>query len=342
MAGAVSLDTRGELPVRLRAMLTERLGAPVSLSAVSTRQNSAVFRADIDAPSRPRHLAVKCCFLPRSGIPDPVVAGAQYAAYERTHLAMQGEHRAPAPLLFDAPLAAFVMDWVDGPSLTRRLAEPLAPLHLVGDFARVGAWLGSFHCCGPLRAGRFDYAQREAHLRELAEDPLPDDAYGEACTALTAARESVEGQPVQVSWLHGDCKTDNFLLAEGATYGIDLSLAHENAVEHDLAQFLNHLELLLTGPRGLHLRPLRGIAQRAFWSGYRSTGPHVSTVCLAWVRLWSLLSMWQTSIRTPGRSRLGQWALGEIFQRACGQLTRSLAMVGLREEIRSALPRIET
>ena len=158
-------------------------------------------------------------------------------------------------------------------------------------------------------------------------NPAAHATFAQAAAVLEETRSAAESRPVDRSWLHGDCKTDNFMFDAGKTYAIDIGLSHENAVEHDLAQFLNQLDMLLARPRFLRLAFGRKALHEAFWRGYRATGPEVSEPCLRWLRLFGLFALWHTTVVEDGReSALRAWLLNRMF---IAQARRLIA--GLRQ-----------
>lgn len=318
--------TSALLASRLRESLTSRYQAPVHLAAISVRSNSTVFMARIGTDPEVR-LAVKCCHVPGTSEPNGRIATEQFNAFEKLGNAFGAstpEFRVPAVVFFDLPLAAIGMRWIDGESLTQRLTSLLAVRRIASSMEKAGAWLGHFHRVGPLRDGHFNYGERHDYVTRMAAQPLAQAVFSRAARLLVDSRNLVEAQPVRYSWLHGDCKSDNIFFADAATFGIDISVAHENCIEHDLAQFLNHLELLLLRPAHLHLAAFRQPIEAAFWKGYRSTGPEVSVACLPWVRLWALLGLWQSTVE--GRaSRVSSWAINRMFSRVCARLAAELA-----------------
>jgi len=313
----------------LRAALCSHFRAPVRLEPVSLHSSGIVFKASVKTDPQLR-LAVKYCRRPHSSEPDADFAQSQFGALQRAQAAfgdMQAPYKVPRPYALDTLPGAFAMSWIEGESLTRRMSRGLARSRIAADFFRAGAWLGRFHAVGPLRAGSFDFAERAGHLAEMIAGPLADPAFESGARLLLEGGAKAEGEPVHISWLHGDCKSDNILLSGGETYGIDVNLAHENSVEHDLAQFLNHLDLVLLDPSCLHRAGSRVVFENAFLDGYRSAGPSVSALCLGWVRLWALLNLWRSSLDACRGSKLQAWLVNRNCSRLCARLTRELADV---------------
>lgn len=303
---------------------------------ISVRDNSVVYRARMGGGVRP-DAAVKCCRQPDTGGCDAVLARRQFDALGRVDAAFrQRDHRfrAPAPLFFSARFGAYGMAWIDGESLTARMAREGGLESLAPAFERVGAWMAAFHCAGRAQAGTPDIAGKIAHLAAMQRQPVAHPLFQRSLRLLADCRAVEATMLLQISWLHGDCKTDNFLLARDATYGIDIGLAHQNAIEHDLAQFLNNVDLLALRWRFRHLRADATALNDAFMRGYRANGPAVSQSFLHWVRLWSALTFWHTSIAERRPAWPARWLLNRMFS----TLVRGLVAAQGQVELVSARP----
>ena len=237
-------------------------GATVRLQGpVSVRDQSQVFRAHILA-SVPMVAAVKLCLAPHSGLPDPQAAQAQFDGLARVHHALGGKSdhlRVPAPLHVFPDLAGYAMSWVDGESLTQKMRQLKFFTRCPGWFEDAGDWLGHFHLAGPMRVQPLNLSQRLADIARFRKLELQNSWFDTVADVLAKSASALEGLDGPISWLHGDCKTDNYMMSGGDVYGIDFSLTYENPVEYDVAQFLNGLELMLLNPRYLHLRGLRSV-----------------------------------------------------------------------------------
>lgn len=292
---------------------------------VSVRDNSQIFHATINAVT-PLQAAVKLCLDPQLNIPDESAAEEQFAALERVSNALEngnGRFRVPEPLCLSAELAIFAMSWVEGKSLTSWLRHPSVFIKGADWFHEIGAWLGNFHKVGPLRRREICLDERLTVIDNLSISPISDRAFTEAILVLQKTAPALKGMEVEVTWLHGDCKTDNFLLSGDGIYGIDISLSYENPVEYDLAQFMNNMDLLLRSPQYLYLRGMQSNLEAAFWRGYRSTGPSVSDAYLNWMRLGFSLSFWHSMLK--GRHRnIRTWILNRLFAKQainlCGKI----------------------
>ena len=302
-------------------------GSSVRLDGpISERNNSRVFHARIDG-RQIIEAAVKQCTDLRSQSLDPREAQRQFDALTRVNNALAGggggRHGVPTPLANLPEQAAYAMSWVSGSSLTHRMRRVSALLDGTRWFAETGAWLAHFHRAGPCRSAPTDLAQPLVVIGQLEASPLPDAHFLRALRTLRHTAEACRAAPVTVSWLHGDCKTDNFMLSGDRLYAIDISLAHENAVEYDLAQFCNALALSFANPRQLHLMLIRSRLEAAFLHAYQTTGPAVSRIYMNWLRLLFCTSYWHTSSRRQ-KSALRRKALHVVFSRLTTRLIREI------------------
>lgn len=310
----------------IQAMSARFSGATVELEGpISIRDYSEIFRARIGV-TPPLTAAVKRCFVSRTTTPDQAAAKDQYLALEKVSEALaklDPRYSIPTPLFIDTELATFGMSWVEGQSLTKKMHEVRIIVDGPKWFESAGAWLGSFHKTGPLRTGLFNCAERIDTVSDLLNHPLPDKSFVHASRILSKNLSNMTNIPVQISWLHGDCKTDNFMIGKNTIFGIDISLVYENAIEYDIAQFLNHLEMLFSSPRNPHLSAMKSCLKAAFWHGYRTTGPAVSFACLNWVRLWACLSLWR-SMLIPRKRGISTWLLNRMFAKLAQELARKI------------------
>lgn len=282
---------------------------------ISVRGNSLVFRARGDAAQAPG-LAIKCCRDTATGLPDVAEAQRQFEALQRVDAAFRTVERrfgVPQPRFFSVRLAAYGMSWVDGEPLTARMGRRHEAASLAPAFEQVGAWLGTLHRIGPVRQGPADLASKVEHMLTMQSQPVDDRRFRHAISALAEATGEETSRPLRISWLHGDCKTDNFMTVGDRIFGIDISLRYENSVEHDIAQFLNNFDLLLTRRRHAHLRSAAPALRRAFMEGYRGTGPAVSTSFLHWIRLWGALTSWHSAIYDRPAAWPKRWLTNRMF-----------------------------
>jgi tRNA A-37 threonylcarbamoyl transferase component Bud32 len=280
---------------------TVRLEGPISV-----RKYSTVYRAHLDGGAH-EQLAVKCCTMLMGTDPDAAAARAQFDSLARACRRMRGLASplgVPEPAFLLESQGAYAMAWLSGQSVSDCLkgGDPQAAM---AACARAGRWLGAFHRAGPLRSGRAELAGKTGDVRRMLEGSAGKGPFGAALAAAARRSAAVVEQPVQVSWVHGDAKPDNVWLCTAETYGIDINLVFENSVEHDLAQFLNNLDLLLMGRRFRAMRTHSHALREAVLAGYAATGPQRSQLALDWLRLWGALSMW--SSRASAWRGIAQW-----------------------------------
>ncbi len=289
---------------------------------ISVRDNSRIFHATINS-APPIEAAIKHCLVPHTGTPDVLAATEQFVALQRVNDALAGtdkRYRSPSPLFLDTTQAFFAMSWVAGASLTRKMHRATVFIDGPSWFEDVGAWMGHFHSAGLAERRPAPLEERLAVIDRLCTTAMTDPAFGSAQVLLKRAATSMKDVQVEVAWLHGDCKTDNFILDNGKVYGIDISLIYENPVEYDLAQFLNNLSLRLYSPQSIYLRAMMTTLERAFWRGYRSTGPSVSHTYLNWLRLTFALPFWHATIRQQ-QSTLRKWVMNRMFAKLAKELS---------------------
>lgn len=320
---------------QLRKSLSDHFdGVGVALEGpISVRDNSEVFHATIET-AVPLEAAIKRCRLPQTKMPDEAAAEEQFVALQRVHAAFakrDRRYRVPTPLYLAPALGTLAMSWIDGESLTRKMRHPAVYLEGPRWFEAIGAWLGNFHQAGPARRRRVDLGQQLRVAEELRASPLPDRSFAKALLTVQKTAPLLANVEVEASWLHGDCKTDNFILCGQDIYGIDISLSHENPVEYDLAQFLNNLDLILASPQHLHLLGMQSKLEKAFWRGYRSTGPSVSHAYLDWLRLIFSLSFWHSTL-TEQKRNLRSWMLNRMFAKLVERLSGKIALTATGPE----------
>lgn len=314
---------------RLRKALSDHFsGALVQLDyPISVRDNSEIFHAVIGTVV-PLEVAVKYCVHPKASSPDESAAKEQFFALERVagaFLNRNDRYRVPTPLCLLPELATLGMSWIDGESLSIKMRRPAVFFEGSSWFEEVGAWLGNFHSAGPLRRRLVNLDERLAVAEGWYASPLKDKCFAKAILILHETASSLKHIEVETSWLHGDCKADNFILCGRDTYGMDISLRHENAVEYDLAQFWNNLDLLLANPKYLLARSMRSRLSEGFWRGYRSTGPSISQSYLNWLRLNFSLSFWHDMVNGQ-RQYPRSWILNRMFSKLVISLCRKIEL----------------
>lgn len=329
--GPPAASLRDRIQSRLLAHFGRAAASGPALSVegpVLRRDNSLLFRAT--GGVLPDDLAVKECLVPDQQVPDARSAREQFNAMMQVHakLRSDGLLRVPRPYFCDDGLAVIVAEWVGAPSLTELLTGR-QPAGMVKPLIyRAGAWLRAFHDADEPKMGLFDSEHKERQARDLAADPLVGEpVFVRSAQLLVHAIRGLHGMHVRQSWLHGDFKSDNLLIQGGQTVGIDISVRDHNAVEYDIAQYLNHQALMACAPNCPRLWGRERRFAQVFLKGYlgQDTGakPLIVPQVLAWLRLFFLLSLWRSQMRRP-RAALRRWVLNRMFIHVCARLESDL------------------
>lgn len=257
---------------------------------------SSVYRATLPAFERP--VAVKVCFPLGQSHASAREAQEQHEAMSRAQAAMakNPRHRIPHVFGVSASSGYLLLEWVEGESLDRRaLRRNLSRQRLIEDLRAAGQWLKSFHDAQRVapRAARIEpMLETLAEALALGSSSMRSSHTTSAATSLLhEAAESVEALILECSWLHGDFKPHDVIVADDAIYGTDMSLRYHNPCVHDLVQFASHLSLLCLHPRALHLARNRDQIVDAFLDGYAEHDPPAE-LGLCWFRLHSMLRLW--------------------------------------------------
>lgn len=293
---------------------------------ISTRSNSIVYEGWIGT-DQPLPVAIKRCFVPGTNELDTEGASEQFLALKRLSDACGRNtpklFRVPDPICIIPDYAIYVMGWAIGESLTNKLGALRAVWDAKIWFEQVGTWMGYFHSAGPLQERIIDSSDRIEAINDLNHSLISQQSFVRALKSAKDVSNDYLKTRSKTSWLHGDCKTDNFILGCNDVFGIDVSLKHENSVEYDVGQFLNNLYLRLSSPRWIYLKPFLNQYEKAFKDGYRSAGIEFSDRYLAWIRLTLALSLWDDRL---GRSEpsLRNRVLNAMFSSLADHLVDSL------------------
>ena len=282
--------------------------------------NSRIFYAEYPAFDVP--LAVKFCR-------DKADARLQFEALQRIAAALAGDagFTVPRPFgLIDGDCVV-VSEWIDGRSVDRELDDwRVAPARAAETLGRCGGWLRRFHDAAAEAAAPLD---TRAALERLADEfaagaPAaagnPDIAVAVAGLRRNAA--AVAAMPLPVSWMHGDFKPANIMLAGPRTVGIDIRRQFRASVVRDQAYFLTHLDLACCHPRGLRLLPWRGRLAAAFLDGYGWSRDGWPDAPLTWMRLHTMVRIW---IGLAAGRGTGKRYLAWCCKTTAGGLARRLA-----------------
>jgi tRNA A-37 threonylcarbamoyl transferase component Bud32 len=288
---------------------------------LSVRHNSHLFHAQCS--HFPTPLAVKLCLRPHTLQPDADSAHQQYDALRRASSAMgmDAEMSVPRPYAVRADSGLLAVEWVAGETMTELLFSWRCNTTRAQQLVmRAGRWLQRFHACGALAPGRLDVDDKLDFVTEMeCARAVPDPVYARSLLELRRSASAARAVTLERSWLHGDFKSDNLIVSNGRTIGIDVQLRHENPVIYDLALFMNYLELRLCHPSGWRHLAARDLLGAAFLEAYCGDRADAIALPLGWVRLYMLLGEWYTA-RTHAASRLQAYALDLCYRVVAARL----------------------
>lgn len=234
----------------------------------------------------------------------------------------------PSSEFADIGTGAVIMPWLEGKSVRDRLASRSDRKSMLRDLHDIGGWLAVFHNSGPKRFECANPYERTPAFDKIQNSKGRHSAvFWEALQLARVTKLTLLDLNVTKSWLHGDCKIENFMRTDAGVIGIDPQLRFENACEYDLAQFWNNFDLLVATPSFLHVRSIRNDLETAFWAGYYSRGASISLAYYYWLRLSLLLAYWwQDDMNTT--SAIERYFKGrsykKIVSRLAGQVKRHI------------------
>lgn len=286
---------------------------------LQSRENSRIFYAECAGVPGP--MAVKLCLTPRTAQVDSAAARRQFDTLQRVHDAMgaQADLSVPRPYVLVAEAGLLGTEWVAGQSMTSALfslrCSSMTARELV---ARAARWLRRFHDCHALAPGMLDAQEKLAYLATL--DNLPGERFRSILERSAAKAQAIV---LARSWVHGDYTADNLLVAAGRTLAVDIEARHENTVVHDLAPFLNYLELRAFHPGGWRRLASPEALGRTFLETYLGGAVGGIAVPILWLRLYLLLQAW-ISARGKGASRLRSSLVDLCYGTVASRLARGL------------------
>ncbi len=182
--------------------------------------NSVIYRGDGDAFPFP--VAIKKCLSPsnaeRSAAEDCAL---QYAALEKVSKAMSSMKttRTPRPVAQIEEQAILISEWIEGQSLISLFRNGRVNRPNIEDAVeRTGRWLGAFHRSHSLLEAPVDTNWAFGMLDEaLGTAPKSFKRRGyikNGVDILRSLQIRIDDLDLPVSWVHGDFKSDNILLAE--------------------------------------------------------------------------------------------------------------------------------
>jgi len=314
-----------DLVSALRDELVRDAAEPLTVRGpVYSLENSDIYYAECGRFESP--LAIKLCKVAATGRPDRAAASGQYRALERVASKMTSlEYGVPRPIGLIENRGIVITEWIRGDSLTRILQRRGCDRETALDLVRrAGTWLRLFHSCHPLQPGKLDVREKvaaiHATVREQGRRPR---MVSDAVRLLEASSDRTGSIELRKSWLHGDYKTDNLLLAGRRMIGLDVHVKHESVVQYDVAAFLNRLQLTLLHPSALRLRRHGPVFEEGFLDESLRADAAPTALPLAWIRLYMILCSWFGQA-TRDKSWPRRWYLELCFRRLTRQRMRDL------------------
>jgi aminoglycoside phosphotransferase (APT) family kinase protein len=300
--------------------------ARLRCAPIAHTRNSRVYELSCGAAL---HWAAKVCVNPSTNALRPEAARIQFDALTK----LRDHARAacvdlgkPNPIHLDEAAALVVMTWVEGESLTATLRRwPRAEATLDDDAMMAGQWLARLHAVGPRSDRTLATDRKLAGLADVLRlNTARDSAFRRGVALLERRAADAAAAPHVASWVHGDFKPDNMLLAAGRAAGIDMHLRDVGSVFEDIAPFLNNVEIQCALPRAWRRATRRAALVSRFLAGYTAELGAQPFLPLAWMRLYSALSLWAYDMAVR-RSSVKAAIAQQVYRRLVGRLARALA-----------------
>jgi len=270
-------------------------------------RNSRIYDLSDDGPL---HWVAKVCVDPWTRVLAPEAARIQFEAL----CALRDRSRdtgvelgRPDPVYLDQGTALVVMSWVEGESLTAAMRRwPRAEAILEDRVTKAGQWLARFHAIGPRADTTLATDRKMAGLADVLRLDAAQDSEFRRGVALLERRAADAGISTHTaSWVHGDFKPDNVLMYGGRPAGIDIHLRDVGSIFEDIAPFLNNVEIQCAISIAWRRTTRRARLVSCFLDGYTAQIGAQPLLPLAWMRLYSALSLWaydMTVRRNPFKS----------------------------------------
>lgn len=255
---------------------------------------SLVFKAQ--APGLSEALALKVCFAPGELQASGAQSLEQFESMTRASAAPTSrDYRIPRAL-GATKSGVLVLEWVDAKTLSHMVQSfSVGRRELYEALQAAGRWLAWFHAAHaveprPAKVSDLLNTIDTAMMRAGA-------AVGEHVSAQRAhaslhlGRTQIANLALPCSWLHGDFKPHDIMLAGNTVYGTDMAMRYANPCLHDVVQFTSHLGLLCMHPGAWHRVVYTTRAVNAFMAGYTPIAAG-QEVALHWYRTHSLLRLW--------------------------------------------------
>jgi tRNA A-37 threonylcarbamoyl transferase component Bud32 len=187
----------------------------------------------------------------------------------------------PQPLDYFSDLPALVMERVKGASLQQLFGKivvmPSRRRSLVSTCERTGRWLSHLHVATSIVPGKLNVEEKLVHatanLAKLESMGFSSELCRQCADFLNRQADRVALAETKMALVHGDFTVDNVMVDGDRIVALDLTGRDHNAIEHDLATFLNSLRLLrmtMPTPRALLDRCGDAFSGRIFWRWRRA------------------------------------------------------------------------
>ena len=180
----------------------------------------------------------------------------------------------PQPLDYFSDLPALVMERVRGTTLQQLFGKiivmPSRRRNLTLACERTGRWLSQLHAVTSIVPGKLNVEEKLVHattnLAKLGSMGFSSELRRQCADLLDWQADQLAPAESKMALVHGDFTVDNVMVDGDRIVALDLTGRDYNAIEHDLATFLNSLRLLrLTMPVP---RALLNRCGEAFLVGY--------------------------------------------------------------------------
>lgn len=321
---------------RLQQRLLEEFGATQGgpnpdcavTGPVRSGANAQLFRAEHSSFSFP--LALKR-FREFESRDDTIeIARRQFQAM-RSVLDSMGDEQFSIPrmIAFWEDEVLLVMEWIPGRSLSEMLFDRHEPVTDIMEYcATAGQWLRRFHAGRTLPPAPLNVEGLLNQLSRTADEGNPwvtrDSVLRRGRRLLEEAAPDVSGILLPQSWVHGDFKPENLIIAGKRAVGIDLGGYKNNAVVFDITHFLTDLQLSFFHPKMLRLRPSAGQMVSTFLRAYGGTEDSLAELPLLWLRLHEVIRFWISGAR-HARFSPRSFYRGYCYRSCAKRLISSLA-----------------
>ncbi len=289
-----------------------------------SQEKSRIFYAECLRYATP--VAVKRCLKAGTLTADRVDADRQYHGLQRVFEKMggDGDFSVPIPYELFEREGIYVTEWISGKNVTNELFSPgCTREHALELMAKAAHWLRRFHASHRLSSGCLDVEEKLEGVAELEKNNAPKArAFHRGIDALRSAASAAGKSELERSWVHGDFKADNLIVSGARVVGIDVYVRHENTVIHDLAPFMNHIDLSYFGPRSWRRPVGRDQLRDTFLRSYLGAASGVIALPLVWLRLYMMLCRW--SYLHEKATRFRSVLLQHCIQRCVRRLSSDL------------------